>query len=146
MVLSCWYQTILTTLYCWSHDKHCMWNENQRVKGKVKKCLIPRQILQLKKLLKVTAFILRRENCILRAFTTRIKWKLQIKRPWKQWKSSHERHQGTMSLSEQLRTYPPLTHKTVNWLQVRISVRLREGWVRNCSDSGYDYKQIWMSL
>ena len=68
VVLSCWYQTILTTLYhtgllgndCWSHDKHCIWNENQRVKGKVKKCLIP-QIVQLKKLLKVTALMMKRK-------------------------------------------------------------------------------------
>ena len=60
VVLSFWYQTILTTLYSWSHDKHCMWNENKRVKGKVKKCLIP-QIVQLKKLLKVTALMMKRK-------------------------------------------------------------------------------------
>ena len=48
VVLSCGYQTIQTTLYSWSYNKHCMWNENKRVKGKVEKCLIP-QILRLKK-------------------------------------------------------------------------------------------------
>ena len=124
MVLSCWYQTILTTLYCWSHDKHCMWNENQRgkskskgkgKKGKVKKCRIP-QIVQLNKLLKVTALIMKRKIvfCELLQHVNQIK--IVNKAPQKTMKrwmvqSSRERHREQCQYLSNYAPTPPLTQQ-----------------------------------
>ena len=45
---------------------------------------------------------------------------------------------GSMSVSEQLRTYPSPNPATVDWWQVRVNVGLGEGLVRNCSDTDFD--------
>ena len=45
---------------------------------------------------------------------------------------------GSMSVSEQLRTYPSPNPATVDWWQVRVNVGLGEGLVCNCSDTDFD--------
>ena len=45
---------------------------------------------------------------------------------------------GSMSVSEQLRTYPSRNPKTVNLSQLGVDVGLGEGLVRSCSDTDID--------